>query len=178
MWLTKVRMAAAVVLAVASLTCGVGVLVHRAMAEEPESANQQPQIVAAEPARAPEAEQGRGGRESDAPTVKSMPPVVVRTFPQAGDTQVDAAAVTEIRVTFSKDMTDKSWSWSQISDESFPKTSGKPHYDQDRRTCILPVKLEPGKTYVLWLNPPKFQGFRDVEGHAAVFYPLVFETKK
>jgi hypothetical protein len=44
-------------------------------------------------------------------------------------------------------------------------------------SCILPVKLEPGKTYVFWLNPPKFQGFKDTEGNAAIFYPLVFETK-
>jgi len=117
-------------------------------------------------------------RAKPGPSVKESPPVVVRTEPAAGDTQVDAAKVTEIKVTFSKDMADKSWSWSQISDESFPKATGKPHYEKDKRTCVLPVKLEPGKTYVIWLNPPKFQGFRDAEGNAAVFYPLVFETKK
>jgi RNA polymerase sigma-70 factor (ECF subfamily) len=111
-------------------------------------------------------------------SVQTAPPVVVKTVPRAGDSEVDAAKVTEIRATFSKDMADDSWSWSQISDESFPKTTGKPHYEADKRTCMLPVKLEPGKTYVLWLNPPKFQGFRDADGHPAVFYPLVFATKK
>jgi hypothetical protein len=111
-------------------------------------------------------------------TVKDAPPVVVKTVPQAGDTAVDAAKVTEIRVTFSKDMADRSWSFSQISDESFPKMDGKPRYEADKRTCVLPVKLEPGKAYVVWLNPPKFQGFRDTDGKPAVFYPLVFETKK
>ena len=99
-------------------------------------------------------------------------------MPQAGDTEVDAAKVSEIRVTFSKEMADNSWSWSQISDQTFPKTTAKAHYEADKKTCVLPVKLEPGKTYVLWLNPPKFQGFRDTDGHPAVFYPLVFETKK
>jgi RNA polymerase sigma factor (sigma-70 family) len=116
-------------------------------------------------------------KDDNAVSVKSAAPVVVKTVPQAGDTQVDAAKVTEIQVTFSKDMADKSWSWSQISDETFPKLSGKPHYEADKRTCVLPVKLEPGKTYVLWLNPPKFQGFRDADGKPAVFYPLVFQTK-
>jgi hypothetical protein len=71
------------------------------------------------------------GDKSDARehSVKASPPVVVRTLPQAGDTQVDAAAVTEIKVRFSKDMADKSWSWSQISDETFPKLNGKPHFE-------------------------------------------------
>jgi RNA polymerase sigma-70 factor (ECF subfamily) len=164
-------------LIVASVLCGAGALVRLATAGEPGAADQEPLLAAAEPVPAPEAEQGRG-QGADMPSVKSTDPVVVKTVPQAGDTQVDAAAVTEIRVTFSKDMADNSWSWSQISEESFPKTTGKPRYDADRRTCILPVKLEPGKTYVLWLNPPKFKGFRDADRHPAVFYPLVFETKK
>jgi hypothetical protein len=111
-------------------------------------------------------------------TVTDAPPVVVKTEPQAGDTQVDAAKATEIRVTFSKDMADKAWSWSQVSAQTYPSATGKPHYDADKRTCVLPVKLEPGKAYVIWLNPPKFQGFRDADGKPAVFYPLVFETKK
>jgi hypothetical protein len=109
-------------------------------------------------------------------TIETAPPVVVKTVPEAGTKDVDPTT-TEIKVTFSKDMADKSWSWSQISDESFPKTTGKPHYQADNRTCVLPVKLEPGKTYVLWLNPEKFQGFRDTGGHPSVFYPLIFKTK-
>ena len=113
-----------------------------------------------------------------ATTVADAPPVVVKTEPAAGDTAVDASKITEIKVTFSKDMADKSWSWSQVSDESFPKMTGKPRYEADQRTCVLPVKLEPGRAYVVWLNPPKFQGFRDAGGKPAVFYPLVFETKK
>jgi RNA polymerase sigma-70 factor (ECF subfamily) len=117
-------------------------------------------------------------KDESSVSVQSSAPVVVKTVPQAGDTQVDAATTTEIAVTFSKDMVDKSWSWSQISDDTFPKMNGKPHYDADKRTCVLPVKLEPGKTYVVWLNPQKFQGFRDLEHHPAVFYPLVFQTKK
>src|SRR5271166_6299878 len=66
-------------------------------------------------------------------SVKNSPPVVVQTVPQAGDTKVDASKVTEIKVTYSKEMVDKSWSWSQISDETFPKLNGKPHYDKDKR---------------------------------------------
>ena len=111
-------------------------------------------------------------------SVQSMPPSVVRTEPPAGDTQVDAAKVTEIRATFSKEMADKSWSWAQIAEDTFPKVAGEIRYEKDGRTCVIPVKLEPGKTYVLWLNTARFQNFKDVAGQAAVPYLLVFETKK
>ena len=47
----------------------------------------------------------------------------------------------------------------------------------DRRTCVMPVKLEAGKTYVIWLYPAKFQGFRDTDGNPAMSFLLVFETK-
>jgi RNA polymerase sigma-70 factor (ECF subfamily) len=127
--------------------------------------------------KAPEANEEKEGEKKERVSVKDFAPVVVKAVPKAGDTKVDAAKVKEIRVTFSKDMADKSWSWTQISDETFPKTTGKIHYEKDRRTCVMPVKLEPGKTYVIWLNPAKFQGFRDTDGHAAMSYLLVFETK-
>lgn len=110
-------------------------------------------------------------------SVASMPPSVVKTVPQSGDMQVDASKVKEIRVTFSKDMTDKSWSWSQISAETMPKAAGDIRYETDKRTCVLPVTLEPGQTYVLWLNSEKFHGFQDADGRPAVPYLLVFETK-
>lgn len=108
-------------------------------------------------------------------SVATMPPVVVKTVPQSGDTSVDPS-ISEIRVTFSKDMMDGSWSWTQISDETFPKMAGKPRYLADKRTCVLPVKLEPGKTYVSWLNSAKFGNFKDTNGRSAVPYLLVFET--
>jgi len=118
---------------------------------------------------------GQPGKE--APSVRTLPPVVVTTVPQSGDTQVDAAKVKEIRVTFSKDMTDQSWSWSQISGETFPNITGEIRYEKDKRTCAAPVSLEPGRTYVTWLNSQKFGNFKDVAGRSAVPYLLVFETK-
>lgn len=117
------------------------------------------------------------GPAAEKPSVESMPPVVVKTVPEAGDTKVDARKVDQIHVTFSKDMQDGSWSWTQISDETFPKVTGEIHYKPDKRTCVLPCKLEPGQTYVLWLNSEKFGNFKDREGRAAVPYLLVFETK-
>lgn len=109
-------------------------------------------------------------------TLDSVPPVVVKTIPAAGADEVDAT-LTEISVTYSKEMMDGSWSWSTLTKESFPTTDGKPKYLADNRTCVLPVKLEPGKTYAIWLNSQKFGNFKDASGRSAVPYLLVFKTK-
>src|SRR5262245_26020475 len=110
-------------------------------------------------------------------TLESVPPVVVKTVPEAGAAEVDPK-LTEIKVTFSKDMQDGTWSWAMISKESFPKDDGKPKYLADKRTCVLPVKLEAGKTYAIWVNAEKFTNFKDADGRSAVPYLLVFKTKK
>ena len=113
-------------------------------------------------------------------SVESLPPVVVATFPKAGDTFVDPS-IGEIRVTFSKDMmTDNMWSWVIHTKESFPKIAGDVRYLGDGRTCVLPVSLEPGKTYAIWFNSPngRYDAFRDRGNHPAIPYLLVFQTRE
>lgn len=112
-------------------------------------------------------------------SIAALPPVVVDTIPQSGFNRVDAAKTTAIYVKFSKEMEDGSWSWTQLSNDTFPKLTGKPHYEKasENRQCVLPVKLEPGKTYAIWINSENFHNFRDKSGKAAVPYLLVFETK-
>ncbi len=109
-------------------------------------------------------------------TLDSAPPVVVKTVPEAGVSDVDPAK-TEIRVTFSQPMQDGSWSWATASRQTFPQTTGKPRYLADHRTGVLHVKLEPGRTYAIWLNSQRFQNFKGENGQAAVPYLLVFKTK-
>jgi hypothetical protein len=61
---------------------------------------------------------------------------------------------------------------------AFPPTAGKAKFLEDKKTCVLPVKLEAGHPYVIWLNRAPYDAFMD-EGHRkAVPYLLVFETKK
>lgn len=110
-------------------------------------------------------------------TLESVPPVVVKTVPAAGACDVEAST-NEIQVTFSKKMTDRSWSWSTLSKDSFPEIEGKPKYLKDNKTCVLPVKLEPGKTYAIWINSSKFRNFKDASGKPAIPYLLVFKTVK
>ncbi|MDH3739118.1 MAG: Ig-like domain-containing protein [Alphaproteobacteria bacterium] len=113
-------------------------------------------------------------------SVEITPPVVVETFPKAGDTRVDPSIV-EIRVTFSKDMlTDNMWSWVIHSEGSFPEVAGQARYLADGRTNVLPVKLYPGRKYAIWFNSPNYKhsAFRDRANNPAVPYLLVFETRK
>jgi len=107
--------------------------------------------------------------------LETTPPVVVKTIPEAGSVAVPSGE-TEIRVTFSKEMRNGSWSWSTAWKDSTPEIVGKPAYDADKRTCVIKVKLEPGKTYGYWLNSQKFTNFKDTGGRPAVPYLLVFQA--
>ncbi len=112
------------------------------------------------------------GRAQD---IDSIAPVVVKTVPEAGSTNVPPGEM-EIKVTFSKEMTDQSWSWSTAWANSTPESVGKPYYDADHKTCVLKVKLEPDKTYGYWINSQNFHGFRDIQNHPALPYLLTFHT--
>ena len=114
----------------------------------------------------------------DDPKLKAAPPVVVKTVPTAGADDVDPATA-ELKVTFSKPMTDQSWTWSTTQEEygAFPKVDAKPGFDKGLKTCSLPVKLEPGTTYAIWVNSDRFQNFKDADGNPAVPYLLTFRTK-
>src|ERR1035441_7516081 len=79
--------------------------------------------------------------------IDSIAPVVVKTVPEAGSKNV-APGVVEIKVTFSKEMTDQSWSWSSAWKDSAPEGIEKPHYEADHKTCVLKVKLEIGRAHV------------------------------
>lgn len=109
-------------------------------------------------------------------TLETARPVVIKSSPEAGAEGVDPG-LTQISVTFSKQMQGGTWSWCVLSKESYPGTSEAPKYLEDKRTCVLPVKLQPGKTYSVWINSEKFFEFKDTKGQPAVPYLLVFRTR-
>jgi hypothetical protein len=108
--------------------------------------------------------------------IDNFVPVVVKTVPEAGSKDVPPGEF-EVKVTFSKEMTDQSWSWSTAWQNSDPKSLGKPHYEADHKTCVMKVKLEPGKTYGWWINSQNFHGFQDTQHHPAVPYLLTFKVR-
>jgi hypothetical protein len=116
-----------------------------------------------------------GGQAVRAQDIDSLPPVVVKTLPEAGSTEVPPGEY-EIKVTFSKDMQDRSWSWSTAWKDSTPEFIGPPRYEGDHRTCVVKVKLKANTTYGWWLNSQNFHNFKDAQGRAAVPYLLAFKT--
>jgi len=111
------------------------------------------------------------------PGLDAVRPVVVKTVPTAGAEDVDPA-LTEIAAIFSKDMMAGSWSWNMEDKDSFPALAGEPKCLPDKRTCVLPVKLEPNKVYRIWINAEKHLNFKDSQGRSALPYLLAFKTKK
>lgn len=108
-------------------------------------------------------------------SLETAPPVVVKTVPEGGTKNLPPGEY-QIKITFSKEMMDQSWSWATAWQRSTPEMVEKPKYEADHKTCVIKVKLEPGKTYGYWLNSQKFGNFKDAQGHSAVPYLLVFQT--
>ena len=170
---TKSKLVAAAVIGVVVVGGGTGGIIAM---KEAQAAERPAAAAAAAAADAPKPAEEPKDEPIDKPSMTNAPPVVVKSVPQAGALNVDPAT-TEIRVTYSKNMRDGSWSWSTWGEENFPKMNGKPHYMDDKRTCVAPVKLEPNKFYAIWLNSESFHGFQDTGGRPGVPYLLVFKTK-
>lgn len=115
----------------------------------------------------------RRSRSSVSPD--SIPPVVIKTVPESGSTNVPPGEF-EIKVTFSKKMMTQSWSWCDVWEHSTPEGLAAPKYDASHRTCMLKVKLEPNKAYGYWLNTERHRHFQDPQHHPAVPYLLTFKT--
>jgi RNA polymerase sigma factor (sigma-70 family) len=112
----------------------------------------------------------------DAALLADFPPVVIDVVPELGAVNVDPG-LREVRITFSKKMTDRSWSLTEGNKYAVPRVHGAIHYDRDQRTCVIPVELEPGKTYVWGVNSERFRNFKDTDGRPALPYLIVFRTR-
>jgi hypothetical protein len=106
-----------------------------------------------------------------------FPPVVVSTWPENGSQNV-APGVTELKVTFDRAMRDRSYSWCSERQDGLPESLEKPSFAADHKTCVWKVRLEPSKTYHLWLNNERFKNFIGTNGVPAVPYSLTFRTKQ
>ncbi|MDH3892402.1 MAG: Ig-like domain-containing protein [candidate division Zixibacteria bacterium] len=103
------------------------------------------------------------------------PPRVVSTFPQNGSMEVDPT-LTEIAVVFNEEMMDQNWSWVYEDKNSFPTMTGQPYYNEDLTRNILPVSLESGREYVVWINSSNFKNFKDKNGNPAAPFKMTFRT--
>ena len=103
-------------------------------------------------------------------------PKVLDTYPKNGSRAVDPT-LKEISVTFSEPMMDKSWSWSYEDKNQFPQMTGQPFYSENFTKCVLPVKLERNKEYVIWINTNNYTNFKDKARNPATPYKFTFKTK-
>ncbi len=106
----------------------------------------------------------------------NVPPRVVSTSPPNAAQDVDPS-LTEITVTFNEPMMDKNWSWCYEDKDKFPRMTGDPYYTDNYKKCVLPVKLEPDKEYVIWINTVNFKNFKDKAGNPVEPYKFTFKTK-
>lgn len=81
--------------------------------------------------------------------------------PANGANDVDPAT-TELRVTFNVPM-GGGFSWTG-SGPNHPETTGRPYWTEDRKTCVLPVKLKPKWDYRLGLNSRSHKNFQSESG--------------
>ncbi len=115
-----------------------------------------------------------GGEVSAPLAAHSSSPRIIALEPPNGATGVDPAT-NLLRATFDRPM-EASWSW-VTEGNNFPTATGKAYFESDARTAAMPVRLEPGKTYVLWLNSEQYQLFRDRAGNPAPPLRWVFSTR-
>jgi hypothetical protein len=113
---------------------------------------------------------------SGAPSIDNFAPVVVKTIPEAGSKDTPPGEF-EVKVVFSKEMADQSWSWCTAWENSTPDSIGDIHYEADHKTCALKVKLVAGKTYGWWINTQNHHNFQDSQNHPAIPYLFTFKVK-
>jgi hypothetical protein len=101
-------------------------------------------------------------------------PKVVSMVPANGASDVDPA-LGEIKVTFDRPMRDRAWSVVRAGGE-FPKIAGPVHYAEARTVLTIPVRLEPGTRYELWLNRGRYMAFQSEDGIALRPLRVTFRT--
>jgi Big-like domain-containing protein len=105
-------------------------------------------------------------------------PRVVETVPADGEIDVDAE-IEQITATFSQSMQTEGWSWVTEAGRRAPVVTGFPYYIDDT-TTVLPVRLEPKTSYVLWVNSPddaELRKFASSDGVSAPAHRIRFTTR-
>ena len=101
---------------------------------------------------------------------KNDGPKIVGTIPKIGATKVDPS-INEIIVTFDQDMS-PNFSWQCLG-----SIETEPTYWRDKRTCVKPVRLKPGRHYRIVANPTPTHGFTSTKGVLLKTTEIYFSTK-
>lgn len=118
---------------------------------------------------------GTGDAREAGPVNAQAPPRIVATSPRVGETEVDPS-LTEITVTFDRDMAGGA-SWTGGGPDFPSSPEGQNIRWRDKRTCVLPVKLQRGHYYRVGINSQSYQNFRSVDGVPARPSAIYFATQ-
>ncbi len=102
-------------------------------------------------------------------------PRVVATYPARGDT-IPPGPLT-LSVTFDQPMREGSFSFVQMSAETYPACEPRPQISADRRTFTLHCTTLPGRRYEIWFNRAPYMNFKSVAGMPAQPFQLLFRTR-
>jgi hypothetical protein len=102
-------------------------------------------------------------------------PNIIATSPVVGAKDVDPE-LKEITVTFDQDM-GGGMSWTGGGPEFPPSAEGQKAEWRDKRTCVLPVKLQSGHYYRVGINSTSYQNFSSEHGIAAKPSAIYFTTQ-
>jgi beta-lactamase regulating signal transducer with metallopeptidase domain len=115
------------------------------------------------------------GKKSDQGAEGGQAPNIVSTSPAVGATDIDPG-LKEITVTFDQDMRSGfSWTGGGPDYPSIPEGQ-KPQW-RDKRTCVLPVKIEAGHYYRVGINSSSYRAFRSEAGASAEPSAIYFTTR-
>jgi hypothetical protein len=115
------------------------------------------------------------GQRSAPGAAGGQAPNIVATSPAVGATDVDPG-LKEITVTFDQDM-GGGYSWTGGGPDYPPTPEGQKAQWRDKRTCILPVKLEAAHYYRVGINSTSHQNFASDHGLAARPSAIYFTTQ-
>jgi len=117
-----------------------------------------------------------GSDDPNTVSVADTRPQVIATEPMDHAVDVDPS-LTELRAVFDRTMRDNNWSWASTDAGDPPEVTGDPYFEDDARTInVLPVHLEPGRDYLIWINSADHDNFKDEEGVSAAPFALSFST--
>jgi hypothetical protein len=103
------------------------------------------------------------------------PPRIVSTSPAVGATDVDPA-LKQITVTFDQDM-GGGMSWTGGGPDYPASPEGAEAYWVNKRTCVLPVKIQAGHYYRVGINSPSYRNFSSAAGVPAAPSAIYFTTQ-
>ena len=115
---------------------------------------------------------GSGGESSEAAMTA---PNVVSTSPADGSTI--SSGPFDLTVKFDRPMREGSYSFVQISPETFPDCRLGARMSPDRRSYTMRCSAAAGRDYEVWFNRPPYMNFKSTNGVSAQPHRIRFKAR-